>query len=109
MKKLLLMLALIPALHAADEKLFEYNRQLPLDRKETGMQERSGVKVYDFSFVNLHGGRTAAYLVPSVKGRRSAVLFVHWYEPKAQDSNRTQYLEQAVELAKLGTTSLLIE
>jgi dienelactone hydrolase len=110
MKKLLLTLALIPALHAADEKMFEYNRQLPLDRKETGMQERSGVKVYDFSFVNLHGGRTAAYLVPSIKGRRSAaVLFVHWYEPKSHDSNRTQYFEQAIELAKLGTTSLLIE
>jgi hypothetical protein len=111
MKKLLLTLALIPALHAADvKKMFEYNRQLPLDRKETGMQERSGIKVYDITFANLTAGRTAAYLVPSVKGRRSAaVLFVHWYEPKAQDSNRTQYLEQAIELAKLGTTSLLIE
>ncbi len=107
---LLLLAALLPSLHAADDQLFQYRRDLPLDRKETGFQERSGVKVLDFTFLNLSGGQTAAYLVPSVKrGKAAAVLFVHWYEPESKDSNRTQFLDQAVELAKAGTTSLLIE
>ena len=34
---------------------------------------------------------------------------VHWYAPEEHDSNRTQYLGQAVELAKLGVVSLLPE
>jgi len=101
---------LLPALYAADDKLFEYRRDLPLDHKETGFSERSGVKVLDFTYTNLSGGQTAAYLVQSVKrGKDAAILFVHWYEPESRDSNRTQYLDQAVELAKLGATSLLIE
>lgn len=111
MKLLLLLVAvLLPSLHAVDDKLFEYRRDLPLDRKDTGFQERSGVKVHDFTYTNLSGGRTAAYLVRSVKrGKAAAVLFVHWYEPESRDSNRTQFLDQAVELAKAGATSLLIE
>ena len=107
---LLLIAALLPSVHAASDKLFEYRRDLPLDRKETGFQERSGVKVLDFSYMNLAGGRAAAYLVPSVKrGKAAALLFVHWYDPDSRDSNRTQFLDQAVELAKAGATSLLIE
>ena len=111
MKRLLLLSALLlPSLQAAGDKLFEYRRDLPLDRKETGFQERSGVKVLDLTYMNLAGGRTAAYLVPSVKrGKAAAVLFIHWYEPESRDSNRTQFLDQAVELAKAGATSLLIE
>ncbi|MEO8125973.1 MAG: hypothetical protein ABJF23_20025 [Bryobacteraceae bacterium] len=110
MKLCLLLFILLPALHAADDKLFEYRRDLSLDHKETGFSERDGVKVLDFTYVNLSGGQTAAYLVPSVKrGKDAAILFVHWYEPESKDSNRTQYLDQAVELAKAGATSLLIE
>ncbi len=108
--KLVLLLTLIPALHAADDKLFEYNRELPLNRKDIGVQDRVGVKVYDITFANLTGGNTAAYLIPSVKkGRPAGALFVPWYDPPSKDSNRAQFLGQALELARLGTTSLLIE
>ncbi len=81
-----------------------------LDINEKGMEIRNGVKVHDIAFANTTGGRTAAYLVDSAKpGKSAAILFVHWLEPSSKDSNRTQFLNQAVELAKLGTTSLLIE
>ncbi len=77
---------------------------------DNGVEVREGVKVHDITFANTTGGRTAAYLVDSVKpGKSAAILFVHWLEPSARDSNRTQFLNQAVELAKLGATSLLIE
>lgn len=81
---------------------------LPLDVKviKTGMRE--GVEVRDITFVNSSGGRTAAYLVvPKTNGPRAAALMVHWYAPEEHNSNRTQYLGQAVELAKQGVISLL--
>jgi dienelactone hydrolase len=108
--RLMLILALLPALCAADEKLFEYDRKIPIARQQIGMLQRWDVPVFDYSYANLTGGRIAAYLVPSTqKGKSAAVLFVHWYEPESKDSNRTQFLDQAVELAKAGATSLLIE
>ena len=72
----------------------------------------AGALVRDVSFPNSTGGRTGAYLVepsrPSPK-KNAAVLFVHWYETDAPDSNRTQFLREAIPLADDGVVSLLIE
>lgn len=68
--------------------------------------------VRDVSFPNSTGGRTGAYLVePANLGPKKgpAVLFVHWLETDAPDSNRTQFLREAIPLADDGVTSLLIE
>jgi dienelactone hydrolase len=40
---------------------------------------------------------------------RPAVLFVHWYGPPAPTSNRTQFIPDAIDLAKTGVVSLLID
>ena len=37
------------------------------------------------------------------------ILYVHWYEPAAPDSNRTQFFEEAQTMARRGALSLLIE
>jgi outer membrane protein assembly factor BamB/dienelactone hydrolase len=99
----------MPATGAAS--LFEYDRGRALDVKETGVSARDGVEVRDITYASLAGGRTAAYLVaPEGPGQgRPAVLFVHWYAPGEKDSNRTQFLEQASELARRGVVSLLVE
>jgi dienelactone hydrolase len=91
--------------------LFDYDRGRALDVREVGVSTRDGVEIRDITFANLSGGRTAAYLVvPEGPGRsRPAVLFVHWYAPGEKDSNRTQFLEQASELAKRDVVSLLID
>jgi dienelactone hydrolase len=69
---------------------------------------RDGVEVRDLTFANVAGSRTAAYLVvSSAHGEHPAALMMHWYAPEEHDSNRTQYLDQAVALAKLGVVSLL--
>src|ERR1044071_9738350 len=39
----------------------------------------------------------------------AAILFVHWYEPESRDSNRSQFVEEAKELARGGAVCLLIE
>jgi len=56
------------------------------------------------------GGRVAADMVPATTpGKHAGILFVHWYDPKSPDSNRTQFRKQAEELAARGATSLLID
>ncbi len=105
------MTGLVPLLFAAalSPGAFEYNRDLPLDVRVKATVHRNGAEVRDITFANTTGGRTAAYLVVPARGGGPGILFVHWYEPEAKDSNRRQFLEQAVELAKGGATSLLIE
>jgi len=39
----------------------------------------------------------------------AAILYVHWYEPESKDSNRSQFVEEAKELARGGVACLLIE
>jgi len=86
---------------------FDYDKSLPLDVRQTVVETRGPMEIRDITFANLSGGRTEAYLVGPKDGRKCAgVLFVHWYGDV--DSNRTQFLKQAVELAPKGVVSLLI-
>ncbi|HAV77946.1 MAG TPA: hypothetical protein DCX53_11410 [Anaerolineae bacterium] len=39
----------------------------------------------------------------------SAILYVHWYEPESRDSNRSQFIEEAKQMARSGAICLLIE
>lgn len=88
--------------------LFDYNQSAPLDVRVVNTDTRDGIEVRDITFANVSGGRTAAYLVmPRTSESHPAALMAHWYAPEEKDSNRTQYLGQAVELAKLGVVSLL--
>lgn len=90
--------------------VFSYDQSAPLDVRQISSEPREGVEVRDLSFANATGARTKAYLVrPPARGHYAGVLFVHWYEPKSADSNRTQFLTQAIDLGKSGTVSLLIE
>jgi predicted esterase len=91
--------------------LFEYDSAKPFDVRQTGVERRGAVEVTDLTYLKLDGTRNAAYLVAQagVGSGRPAVLFVHWYGPPAPTSNRTQFLDEAVDLARAGTISLLIE
>jgi pimeloyl-ACP methyl ester carboxylesterase len=48
-----------------------------------------------------------AFLVAPERATGPAVLAWHWFDTAADDSDRTQFLDEAVELAGLGITSLL--
>jgi dienelactone hydrolase len=85
---------------------FSYDAKRPVDIRDSAKE----VAVRDISFAGAEGGRTKAFLVrPLGTGGFAGVLFVHWLESGAPDSNRTQFLSQAVELAQAGTVSLLVE
>ncbi|MEJ2758759.1 MAG: hypothetical protein P8046_09795, partial [Anaerolineales bacterium] len=65
-----------------------------------------------FTFLTPYRWRRAAYLVrPEEETGQPypAILFVHWYEPEAPNSNRTQFLNEAILLAQQGVVSMLVE
>ena len=70
----------------------------------------AAAQVEDVTFLNASGGSTAAYLVsPARRAKSPAVLFVHWYDSETTNSNRTQFLGEAVTLAGQGVVSLLVD
>ncbi len=53
--------------------------------------------------------RMAELIRPEGETPCAAILYVHWYEPEAPDSNRSQFVEEATEMAKRGAACMLIE
>lgn len=53
--------------------------------------------------------RVGELFCPESEEKLAAILYVHWYEPQSPDSNRSQFVEEAKELALGGVACLLIE
>jgi predicted esterase len=53
--------------------------------------------------------RIAEIFLPQIEGPFAAILYVHWYEPSSPDSNHSQFVEEAKEMARSGAVCLLIE
>jgi len=91
-------------------RLFDYERSVGFDLKEESAKEQEGVTIRDVNYAasTQQRARVKAYLVqPGGKGPFAGVLFFHWYG--RPNGNRDQFLNEAVSLAKQGTTSLLIQ
>lgn len=90
-------------------RLFAY-KPVAFDLKEESVQDQSGVTIRDVNYAayTSQRGRVKAYLIrPAGKGPFAGVLFFHWLgEP---NGDRNEFLNEAVELAKQGTVSLLIQ
>jgi predicted esterase len=53
--------------------------------------------------------RIAEMFRPEGDASLAAILYLHWYEPESIDSHRTQFEEEARELARLGAVCISIE
>lgn len=53
--------------------------------------------------------RAAEIYAPEHAAHCAALLYVHWYEPEAHDSNRHQFVEEAKEMARGGAVCMLVE
>jgi dienelactone hydrolase len=101
----ILLAAAVRAPSAPDVHLFDYDARAPLDFRDDGAQEVAGIKVHDISYASPMGGAVPAYLVvPPGKGPFPAVIFVHWGQ-----GDRTEFLSEALLLARAGAEALLIE
>lgn len=88
-------------------QMFEYDRSMPLDVKEIGVENKNGATIHDISYESPKGGRVSAYLVvPSEKkrGKFVGVIFMH-----SRPGSRNNFLDEAVQFAKAGAVSLLID
>jgi cephalosporin-C deacetylase-like acetyl esterase len=92
---------------AARKALFRY-KESPVTVKEVSSEQRGDVTVRDVTFSSGPGRETKAYLVvPKGNGPFAGILWVHWLGE--EKSNRTQFLDEAVELAPQGAVSLLVD
>jgi len=85
-------------------KLFDYDVTLPIK-----LDPIEGPSIQNVKFDSPTGNRVEAYVVtPQGAGPFPGILWVHWYEPHSPNSNRTQFLSEALALAEEGVVSLLI-
>jgi dienelactone hydrolase len=92
--------------------MFAYDQRRPANIMRGAVDTRDAAVVTDLTYETLTGARRAAYLVTPAKasaGPRPAILFVHWYEPPNPTSSRKQFLPDAIDLARDGVISLLVD
>ena len=76
---------------------------------ERSTESSDGVSVMDLSFGE-GAAATDAYLVrPDGANPAAGILFFHWVEYGSPTSNRTEFLEEATELARHDVVSLLVD
>jgi cephalosporin-C deacetylase-like acetyl esterase len=86
-------------------RMFQYDRKMPLDVREIGVENRDGIQVHDISYGSPKGGRVTAYLVvPPGKGKFAGLIFMHM-----RPGSRTNFLDEALSYARMGAVSLLID
>jgi cephalosporin-C deacetylase-like acetyl esterase len=86
--------------------LFAYDASAPLDVRETSSTVADGVRTIELSYASPKGGRVPATLVlPASAGRAPAVVFQHG----AGDASREDFRLEAVDLARSGLASLLVD
>jgi dienelactone hydrolase len=88
-----------------DYTLYDYDQRAPLDLEVVATQKRGDVTVQDIAYASPMFGKVTAYLViPPGSGPFAGLIFVHWGQ-----GNRDEFLDEAVELAKMGVVSLSID
>lgn len=98
-----------------DKSAFDYDQSLPVAITEVGKREQDGVTIRDITYRSPAKGAdpVLAYIVTppasedAPKPPFAGVLWVHWFEPRDQHSNRDQFLDEAIILAREGVVSVL--
>lgn len=89
---------------------FADDRSAPLDVQDVGTRTAGAVTVRDLTYRSVDGrhGRIPAFVVrPAGRGPFAGVLYFHWLGKPRGD--RTEFLDEAIDLAHEGVVSLLIQ
>lgn len=91
-------------------KLFDYDRQAPLDVQEKSAQMPEGTLVHDVTYASPKGGRVPALLVEPVtkgqgNGHHAGVVFL----PSTRGGDRFSFLAEGILLAQAGAVSVMID
>lgn len=95
--------------------MLDYDPTAPLHPQEIGVEERGGATILDVTF-DSPGTVVSAYVVepaatdaaPAAPGR-AGIVFFHWLETGSPTSNRSEFLSDAVTLAREGAVSVLVQ
>jgi len=88
----------------------KYDNNLPFVFRHIGKRNEKGIESQLIVTSSPFGYRRMAELIrPEGQTPCAAILYLHWYEPEAPDSNRSQFVVEATEMAKSGAACLLIE
>lgn len=92
--------------------LFNYDASVDFNVTEVSMETRDGATIHDITFISQPDlPPVTAYLVTpenmSSDDHFAGILWGHWLGE--ENSNRNQFLEEAVSLAPKGTVSLLVD
>lgn len=91
-------------------RMKDYPKLNPSDVRLLGKKDESGYSKHLFAFQSPFGYRRMAELfMPENTGPHPLILFLHWYEPEAHDSNRSQFVGEAMEMTKAGAICLTVE
>lgn len=89
---------------------FAYDVSTPLDLRQVSTEKHGTVTVQEITYMSPGGGVVPASLVsPSGNGKFAAVLWGHWLMPNVTNSNKSEFLQEAIALASAGVVSLLID
>ncbi len=82
----------------------------PIEPRERSGSVRGSGSVIDLEWTELDGEPTDGYLVvPAGSGPFPGILFFHWLEPESPTANRSEFLDEAVDLAGEGVASLHVQ
>src|SRR5690349_11961606 len=91
-------------------KMQNYPKLVLSDVRLAGKRAEEGYEKQLLVFQTPFGYRRAAELFrPVGDGPFAAVLYVHWYEPESANSNRSQFVDEAIEMARNGVICLTVE
>ena len=91
-------------------KMREYQRFESKDLRVLAKRVENGLEGQLLILQTPFGYRRVAELFrPEGEGSFAGILYSHWYEPESDDSNRSQFVEEAKEMARGGAVCLLIE
>jgi cephalosporin-C deacetylase-like acetyl esterase len=92
------------------EKVLAYNKAAPFDLHERTTKEENGVVIQDVDYAGYteaHGRIKAFIVKPHGKGPFAGIVYFHWLG--RPNGDRTQFLDEAVAIAKQGVVSVLIQ
>jgi dienelactone hydrolase len=92
------------------QNIHKYKKLEEKDIRLAGKRTQDGIESQLLVIQTPFGYRRVAELFrPEAEGVYAAVLYIHWYEPPNPSSNRSQFVEEAKEMARAGAVCLLIE
>lgn len=92
------------------DKMREYSKWNEGDTRLLVKRTKDGLENQLFVIQTPFGYRRIGEIFRPESGEAlAAILYAHWYEPESHDSNRSQFVEEAKEMARAGAVCLLIE